>query len=128
MRICTSGSRTGSRARSPDRLQEYDEILGFHLERAWRYREELGLTGERERAIGARAAGHFASAARRASARIDLRAAASLLGRAIALLDEGDPSYPELLWEWGVALNRQGESDAGGASAHRGVGVAGGRA
>ena len=29
----------------PDRLQEYDEILGFHLERAWRYREELGLTG-----------------------------------------------------------------------------------
>ena len=95
----------------PDRLQEYDEILGFHLERAWRYREELGLTGERERAIGARAAGHFASAARRASARIDLRAAASLLGRAIAQLDEGDPSYPELLWEWGVALNRQGESE-----------------
>ena len=93
----------------PDRLQEYDEIMGFHLERACLYLEELGLNGERERAIGARAADHFASAARRATARIDLRAAASLLGRAIVLFDQGDPNYPELLWEWGTALNRQGD-------------------
>ena len=51
----------------PDRLHEYDEILGFHLERAWRYREELGQTGDRERAIGIRAAA--ASRARRAGRR-----------------------------------------------------------
>ena len=69
------------------------------------------MSGEGEPSIGARAAGHFASASRRATARIDLRAAASLLGRAIALLDKGDPTYPELLWEWGVVLNRQGLLD-----------------
>ena len=51
-----------------DRLPEYEEILGFHLERACRYREELGLSGEGEPSIGARAAGHFASASRRATA------------------------------------------------------------
>jgi class 3 adenylate cyclase/tetratricopeptide (TPR) repeat protein len=94
-----------------DRHVEYDEILGFHLERACRYLEELGQTGDRQRAIAIRAADRFASAARRATARIDLPAAASLLGRAVAVLDEEDPTYPELLWESGVAWNRQGENE-----------------
>ncbi len=94
-----------------DRHLEYDEILGFHLERACRYLEELGQTGDRQRAIAIRAADRFASAARRATARIDLPAAASLLGRAVAVLDEEDPTYPELLWESGVAWNRQGDNE-----------------
>ena len=93
-----------------DRLHEYDEILGFHLERAWRYREELGLTGDGNARSGS--APPTTSRARPAGRPpgSTCAAAASLLGRAVALLDEGDPSYPELLWEWGVALNRQGRA------------------
>jgi class 3 adenylate cyclase/tetratricopeptide (TPR) repeat protein len=93
-----------------DRIQEHEEILGFHLERAYRYREELGMRDEHERRLAAGAAQYFANAARRATARVDLPAAASLLGRAVALLDERDPKYAELMWESGVALNRLGDT------------------
>ncbi len=93
-----------------DRIPEHEEILGFHLERAYRYREELGTRGDHERRLAARAAEFFANAARRATARVDLPAAASLFGRAVALLDERDPRYAELMWESGVALNRLGNT------------------
>jgi DNA-binding SARP family transcriptional activator len=94
--------------RDGGRASQYDEILGYHLEQAYRYRAELGPPGERERQLARRAAQRLAAAGRRASARIDLPAAANLLGRATALLSEDDPTYAELLWEFGVALNRRG--------------------
>jgi tetratricopeptide (TPR) repeat protein len=56
--------------------------------------------------LARRAVQRLADAARRATARIDLPAAANLLGRATALLSVDDPTCPELLWEFGVALNR----------------------
>ena len=52
-----------------ERLEEQEEILGYHLERAYRYREELGRVDERARGLARRGAGHLAAAARRASAR-----------------------------------------------------------
>jgi len=94
-----------------DRIQEFEEILGYHLEQAYQYRAELAPPGERERRLASRAAQRLADAARRASARIDLPAAANLLGRATSLLSEDDPTYPELLWEFGVALNRSLDDD-----------------
>jgi tetratricopeptide (TPR) repeat protein len=92
-----------------DRLQEHEEILAYHLERAYRYRVELAPPGMHERELARRAAQRLAAAAGRATARIDLPAAANLLGRAAALVPQDEPIYPQLLWQLGVALNRLGD-------------------
>src|SRR6266571_1394746 len=69
-----------------DRVVEYEEILAYHLEEAVRYRFELGPPDDSTRALGERAAERLAAAGRRALARGDMTAAASLLGRAVGLL------------------------------------------
>jgi len=63
-------------------LVERDEILGHHLERAARYKAELE---QPDSALAQRAAERLATAGRRALARGDDRAAASLLERSLAL-------------------------------------------
>jgi tetratricopeptide (TPR) repeat protein len=68
-------------------LVELDEILGYHLERAFRYREELGLPDGAPLAAAARR--HLKLAGRRAHFRGD-RGAASTLERAVALLPAGE--------------------------------------
>ncbi len=65
-------------------LVELDEILGYHLEQAWRYRSQLDL-GE-DRPLVARARRHLRNAGRRAVARQDYAAAISFLSRAHDLL------------------------------------------
>lgn len=92
-------------------IDERDEMLGYHLERAYRLREEVGPVDEHERDLAVRAAEHLASAARRATARVDLLAAVRLYDRAISLISSSDKPYPELLWELGAALNRSVETD-----------------
>jgi hypothetical protein len=69
-------------------LAEVDEIAGWHLEQAVRYRRELGR--EVEPAFSLQAAGHLYSAGRRARERSDSAAAQHLLERAVALVPEGD--------------------------------------
>jgi class 3 adenylate cyclase/tetratricopeptide (TPR) repeat protein len=69
-----------------DRFVEYEEILAYHLEEAVRYRSELGPPDDATRALSERAAERLTSAGRRALARGDMTAAASLLGRAVGLL------------------------------------------
>ena len=39
-----------ARARRRDRVGEHEEILGYHLEQAYRLRAELGSVDERDRA------------------------------------------------------------------------------
>jgi class 3 adenylate cyclase/tetratricopeptide (TPR) repeat protein len=68
-------------------LVELDEILGYHLEQAARYRAELGSPDD---ALAARARERLAAAGRRALARLDYGAAAVILDRAVALLQEDD--------------------------------------
>jgi class 3 adenylate cyclase/tetratricopeptide (TPR) repeat protein len=92
-----------------DRIQEHEEILAYHLERAYQYRVELAPPRMHEQELARRAAQRLAAAARRATARIDMVAAANLLGRATTLVSQDEPIYPELLWEFGVALNRLGD-------------------
>jgi class 3 adenylate cyclase/tetratricopeptide (TPR) repeat protein len=65
-----------------DRLAEFEGILGYHLEQAYRYLGELGPIDASARAIAARAARHLFAAGRRAYHRSDVAAAASLLARA----------------------------------------------
>jgi class 3 adenylate cyclase/tetratricopeptide (TPR) repeat protein len=74
-----------------ERVPEYQEILGHHLERAFRLREELGLHDQT--GLAARAADHLASAGHRALARGDAAATAALLGRAMELRPVGPDRY-----------------------------------
>jgi DNA-binding SARP family transcriptional activator/predicted ATPase len=85
-----------------------DGIVGYHLERAFRYRRELG-TLERGDDLGSRAAARLEAAGREALARSDLPAAANLLERAVALLPEEDPQRAALLPELGGTLMEAGE-------------------
>jgi class 3 adenylate cyclase/tetratricopeptide (TPR) repeat protein len=72
-------------------LIELDEILGYHLEQAWRYRHELGDTGDP--ALAAAARGRLTTAEQRALSRRDFAAALNLAERTLALVtpDEIDP-------------------------------------
>ena len=89
---------------APDRLREFEEIRGYHLEQAYLIFTELGGNEERTRDTGRRGAEHLSSAGRRALARGDMPAASNLLHRAEALLPPGDPQRPRLLLEAGDAL------------------------
>jgi len=72
--------------RHADRMIEIEAILGHHLERAYRYRSDLGVVDEHSFALGQRAAGRLASAGRRAARAREDTAAVGLLERAGALL------------------------------------------
>ena len=83
---------------------EFEEIHGYHLEQAYRYRLDLGLVDASVRAVGERAAVKLSSAGRRAFARGDTPAAASLLRRAVDLLEPTDPRRLDLVPDLGEAL------------------------
>jgi predicted ATPase/class 3 adenylate cyclase len=91
------------------RLVEYEEILGYHLEQAFRYRSELGPVDDNGWRLGAQASRYLGSAGRRALARGDMPAAANLLQRAAALLGENDPARALLLLDAGEAAVDMGE-------------------
>jgi len=69
-----------------DELVEHDELVGYHLEQAFRYREELGPVGDSDEQLAHRAGELLARAGRRAFDRGDRQAAATLLERAGRLL------------------------------------------
>jgi len=97
--------------RAGDGPAESDEVVGYHLEQAHRYRAELGLLDEHGRELARRAAELLGSAGERAFARYDIPAALSLLSRATALLDADDPVRVELLVPLGEALGEAGQVD-----------------
>ncbi len=68
-----------------DDLTEADEIVGYHLEQAHRYRVELGIAGAETKALARRAANRLAAAGERAVLRDDVVAAVVLLERACEL-------------------------------------------
>jgi tetratricopeptide (TPR) repeat protein len=69
-------------------LVELDELLGYHLEQAYRYREELGQPDVHAQALAARASERLNVAGRRAIGRQDFGAALALLERAAGLLPD----------------------------------------
>ena len=82
-----------------------DEIVGYHLEQAYRYRMELGSP---DPALGARASERLAAAARAARFRGDVPAQVNLWGRATDLVPAG-AARPLLLVRLGWALEEGGE-------------------
>jgi len=90
------------------RASEVDEIVGYHLEQAYRYRAELGPLDAPGRALGERAAERIAAVGQRALARDDRHAAQTLLERAIALLGTDDPRVAELICDLSIVMRDQG--------------------
>jgi class 3 adenylate cyclase/tetratricopeptide (TPR) repeat protein len=86
------------------RETEFEEILGYHLEQAVRYRRELGPLDDHGRELARRAATKLAGAGMRALDRSDMPAAATLLNRTVDLLEPSDPTRLELVPELGEAL------------------------
>ncbi|MEX2212196.1 MAG: adenylate/guanylate cyclase domain-containing protein [Gaiellaceae bacterium] len=94
-------------ARWYDRYHGEDVIVGYHLEQAFRYRQQLGRVDE---SLGEEAGRCLAVAGRRAFARQDTPAATKLLQRALALLPKDDPERRELMREESIALWLGGEA------------------
>ena len=87
-----------------DRMGEFEEIVGYHLERAYRCRLELRSADDEIKALGARASHPLERAGRRALARGDLPAAIGLLERAADLAVGDVARRAGLLPELGAAL------------------------
>ncbi|MEV7476708.1 MULTISPECIES: adenylate/guanylate cyclase domain-containing protein [Streptomyces] len=96
-------------AELPSVLRAGDGAVGGHLERAYRYRAELGLLDDATRRLRGRAAAALGRAGAQAAARSDLPWAHSLLERA-AGLDPDDAGVVRRLGEVRVAL---GDTEAG---------------
>jgi class 3 adenylate cyclase/tetratricopeptide (TPR) repeat protein len=92
-----------------ERVREYEEILGYHLEQAFLILAQLGPLDDHGRELGIHGARLLSSAGHRALARGDMPAAATLFHRAAYLLPERDPSRPRLLLLAGEAFLEQGE-------------------
>jgi class 3 adenylate cyclase/predicted ATPase len=85
---------------------DLDEIIGYHLEQAFRYRQELGAV---DTELAVTAGERLARAGRRAVQRGDSPAAVGLLTRATALLPDRHAERRELLPILGSALMRTGD-------------------
>ncbi len=88
-----------------ERMREYEEIVGYHLEQAYRCRLDIGSADEE---LGARASQWLETAGRRALARSDRPAAIGLLERAASLSADDVARRAGLLPELGKALIEAG--------------------
>jgi class 3 adenylate cyclase/tetratricopeptide (TPR) repeat protein len=90
-------------------LVEGDEIVGYHLEQAHRYRSELDSADAALDGLARRASAHLADAGRGALDRSDFNAGRSLLRRASAVLPQGDEARLALAPDLAVALFESGD-------------------
>jgi class 3 adenylate cyclase/tetratricopeptide (TPR) repeat protein len=95
--------------KAADHVHEYEELLGYHLEQAYRYRRELAPLDRQALVLARRAAARLASAGRRAPMLGDGPGAAALLSRAVSLLPDDDPDRLRLLPDLGVAFGDCGD-------------------
>ncbi|MGZ4109254.1 MAG: adenylate/guanylate cyclase domain-containing protein [Actinomycetota bacterium] len=100
--------------RAVDGYVENEEVLGYHLERAVRYRQELGGGSGDATPLALRAGAHLESAGRRAFGRGDDTAAADLLRRAADVLSVDEARRLPVLPVHAAALAAAGELAAAG--------------
>jgi class 3 adenylate cyclase/tetratricopeptide (TPR) repeat protein len=96
---------------APERVLEFAELNGYHLEQAFFILQQLTPNDERVWQLGVRGSGYLSTAGRRALARGDIPAAANLLRRAAALLPPEHPERPRLRLDAAEALTEQGAFD-----------------
>ena len=94
-------------------LIEGDEIVGYHLEQAHRYRSELDAADPALPRLAARVSDRLAAAGRGAMDRGDFNAGRSLFRRATAILPDDDPKRLALAPDLSLALLES--EDLGGA-------------
>ena len=80
-----------------ERAIEHEEVVGYHLEQAYRYLTELGRGRRRARALAREAAERLGQRGRRAFVRSDAPGGVNLISRAVALLPPDDPLRVELV-------------------------------
>jgi class 3 adenylate cyclase/tetratricopeptide (TPR) repeat protein len=90
---------------------QHEEIIGYHLEQAYRYRVELGPRDKKALELATRAGEQLASAGHRAYLHGDTRAALSLLSRAAELLPSGDRRRFDVLADLTTALLEVGDRE-----------------
>jgi class 3 adenylate cyclase/tetratricopeptide (TPR) repeat protein len=95
------------------RGDEFDEIVGYHLEQGYRCLAELGPPTDRSRALAERAATRLAASGRRAEQRGDIGAAANLLERVSSLLPADDSARLALMPSLGRLLRESARMDEG---------------
>ena len=98
---------------------EHEELVGYHLEQAYRLLERLGPVGERGRELAKRAGRALASSSRRAFARGDMPASATLAERALALIPNGDLDRSDLGLLLSSALLETGDAAQAGDALER---------
>ncbi|MGH3115782.1 MAG: ATP-binding protein [Gaiellales bacterium] len=103
------------------RSAEQEEIIGYHLEQAHRFRRELGDSTDTAGSLSRRGAARLASAGRRAIARGDMAGAAGLLTRAQLLLVDEGAAWLEFAPELGSALIETGELERADALLSRAI-------
>ena len=91
-------------------IGEFEEIVGYHLEQATRFRVELGRIDTATVELSQRAGMRLAGAGRRAFARGDVAAASKLLERAVSLLGAHPETRAEVTLDLGAALREGGEA------------------
>ncbi len=79
-----------------ERVEEFQEILAYHLEQAYRYRGELGLQ-EKPHELARRAAVYLTAAGMKALGRSDAEAATRLLSRSLDLFPKDSVDRSEAL-------------------------------
>jgi DNA-binding SARP family transcriptional activator len=89
-----------------------DEIVGYHLEQAYRYRTELGPADDDARRLAESAGERLANAGIQAWKRADTPATVNLLTRAVSLLPPGE-TRAEVLCELACAFIGAGKSSIG---------------
>jgi class 3 adenylate cyclase/tetratricopeptide (TPR) repeat protein len=98
-------------ASAGDRRSELEEMVGYHLEQAFRYREELAPVDDRARDLAGRAAERLIAAGGRALERSDIAATVNLYGRGAALLEPNDPARLAILPDLARVLYASGRFD-----------------
>jgi len=94
------------------RLTEVEEIIGYHLEQASRYRTGLGPPDTKTSELAEQAAVHLLAAGRRAFGRRDMPAAVNLLSRGGALVPRDSSMRLEVLPDLAACHVEMGEFDA----------------
>jgi len=102
------------RAEARRQVGGYDEVLGYHLERAYLLRRELRPVDDHARDIARRAGDRLATAGRKAFGRGDVVAAVKLLSRAAQLLPADDPLRLSVLPNLSESLMMTGQVQQAG--------------
>ena len=112
-RASAKAERAGLHERLADhleRMNEPDELVGFHLERAYRLQLELGADDRRLRQLATDAGERLGAAGMRTWRRNDVHATVGLLARATDLLPADSSLARALECELGLALRAGGEA------------------